>query len=144
MYSDVILNLGVKTPWARFPVTAIGEFGKNLRARVPEDSMYYMEASIGQTRNKNDFQVGYSYAHIEQDAVISQFSESDYRAPTNVQNHRLFLNWALSQQVVATYTLFAGRTLDTSLQNAVRTPGVAVGAVEPWLKRMQIDLVYKF
>ncbi len=144
MYSDLVMSLGVKTPWARFPVTVIGEYERNLRARVEGDSMYYFEGSIGQTRNKNDFQLGYSYAHIEQDAVISQFVESDYRAPTNVQNHRFFFNWALSPVVTANYSLFVGRTLDTNLQNAVRTPGVAVGAVEPWLKRMQIDLVYRF
>ncbi|HUQ49167.1 MAG TPA: putative porin [Terriglobales bacterium] len=144
MYSDLVMNLGVKTPWLRFPVTVIGEYEKNLRARNTQDTMYYFEASIGQTRNKNDFQVGYSYAHIEQDAVISQFVESDFRAPTNVGNNRFFFNWAFSPSVTGNYTLFVGRTLDTSLQNAVRTSGVAVGATEPWLKRMQIDLVYKF
>ena len=144
MYSDLVLNMAVKTPWARFPVNMIGEYENNLRSRVAADSMWFFEGSIGQTRNKNDFQVGYSYAHIEQDAVISQFSESDYRAPTNVGNHRMFFNYALSPSVTASYTLFVGRTLDTSLQNAARTAGIAAGVREPWLKRMQIDLVYKF
>lgn len=144
MYSDLILNLGIKTPWSRFPVAVIGEYEKNLRARVPEDTLYYVEASIGQTRNKNDVQLGYMYNHVEQDAVMSQFVESDNRAPTNILNHRFYFNWALSPAVTASYTLFVGRTLDTSLQNAVRAPGVAAGATEPWLKRMQIDLVYKF
>lgn len=144
MYSDLVLNMGIKTPWTRFPVALQGEYEKNLRARVAGDTAYYFEAAIGQSRNKNDFQVGYSYAHVEQDAVISQFVESDYRAPTNVQNHRLFFIWALSPSVTANYTLFVGRTLDTSLQNAVRTSGVAAGATEPWLKRMQIDLIFKF
>jgi hypothetical protein len=144
MYSDLVLNMGIKTPWTRFPVALLGEYEKNLRARVAGDTAYYFEAAIGQSRNKNDFQVGYSYAHVEQDAVISQFAESDYRAPTNVQNHRMFFIWALSPSVTANYTLFVGRTLDTSLQNAVRTSGVAAGATEPWLKRMQIDLIYKF
>lgn len=144
MYSDLVLNMAIKTPWARFPVNLSGEYEKNLRARVAGDTAYYFEGAIGQTRNHNDFQLGYSYAHVEQDAVISQFAESDYRAPTNVQNHRFFFIWALSPSVTANYTLFVGRTLDTSLQNAVRTSGVAAGATEPWLKRMQVDLIYKF
>ncbi|HUR37174.1 MAG TPA: putative porin [Terriglobales bacterium] len=144
MYSDFIMNAAIKTPWARLPVTLIGEYEKNLRARVEGDSMYYFETSIGQTRNKNDVQFGYSYAHIDQDAVISQFNESDYRAQTNVENHRLFFNWSLSPSVTAGYTIFIGRTLDTSLQNAARASGIAVGAQEPWMKRMQIDLLYKF
>lgn len=144
MYSDLILNINVRTPWTRFPINVLGEYQKNLRARVPQDDMYYIEFTMGQTRNKNDVQFGYSYARIEQDALISQFVESDYRTPTNLKQNRLFFNWALSSNVTANYTLFIGKTLDTSLQNAVRTPGIAVGADEPWLKRMQIDLVYKF
>lgn len=144
MYSDLILNMNIRTPWTRFPINMLGEYEKNLRARVPQDDMYYIEFSMGQTRNKNDVQFGYSYARIEQDALISQFVESDYRTPTNLRQNRLFFNWALSSNVTANYTLFIGKTLDTSLQNAVRAPGVAVGATEPWLKRMQIDLVYRF
>lgn len=144
MYSDLVLNLAVKTPWTRFPLAIVTEYEDNLRARNDQSSMYFGELSIGQTRNKNDFQFGYSFAHIEQDAVISQFNESDYRAPTNVVQHRTFATWALSPAVSATYTLFVGRTLNTALQNAVRAPGVALGAEEPWLKRMQLDLVYKF
>jgi hypothetical protein len=144
MYSDLVLNLAVKTPWTRFPLAIVTEYEDNLRARNDQSSMYFGELSIGQTRNKNDFQFGYSFAHIEQDAVISQFNESDYRAPTNIVQHRTFATWALSPSVSATYTLFVGRTLNTALQNAVRAPGVALGAEEPWLKRMQLDLVYKF
>jgi hypothetical protein len=150
MYSDLILNLAIKTPWARFPVAVVGEYEDNLRARNNQSSMYFGEFSIGQTRNKNDFQFGYSFAHIEQDAVISQFNESDYRAPTNVVQHRTFASWTLSPAVTATYTLFVGRTLNTALQNAVRTgipappPGATAWLEEPWLKRMQLDLVYRF
>lgn len=144
MYSNLHMGMNIRTPWTRFPINLTGEYQKNLRARVAADTMYHVEFAIGQTRAKNDFQLGYSYAHVEQDSIISQFGESDYRAPSNVEQNRFFFNWALSPSVTANYTLFIGRTLDTSLQNAARLSGVAVGAEEPWLKRMQIDLVYKF
>lgn len=144
MYSDLHMGMNIRTPWARFPINLTGEYLKNLRARNAEDTMYYVEFAMGQTRAKNDVQFGYSYAHVEQDSILSQFGESDYRAASNVAQNRFFFNWALSPSVTANYTLFVGRTLDTSLQNAVRLSGVAAGAEEPWLKRMQIDLVYKF
>jgi hypothetical protein len=144
MYGDFVTTVAIKTPWARFPVTVVGEYEDNLRSRNNQDKLYFGELSIGQTRNKNDIQFGYSFARVEQDAVISQFVESDYRAPTNVVQHRLFFGWAMSPSVTANYALFIGRTLDTALQNAVRANGVAVGAEEPWLKRMQIDLNYRF
>jgi hypothetical protein len=144
MYSDLVANVAVKTPWSRFPVTVVGEYLDNLRVRNNQGTLYFGEFSIGQTRNKNDVQLGYSFAHIEQDAVISQFNESDYRAPTNLVQHRTFFNWAVTPAVTASYTLFIGRTLNTALQNAARAPGIPVGAEEPWLKRMQMDLVYRF
>jgi hypothetical protein len=144
MYGDLVTNVAIKTPWARFPVTLTGEYLDNMRSRTNQDTAFFGEFSIGQTRNKNDFQVGYSFAHIEADAVISQFNESDYRAPTNVIQHRTFVNYALSPSVTASWTLFMGRTLDTSLPNAVRLATVPVGAQEPFLKRMQLDLVYRF
>jgi hypothetical protein len=144
MYGDFVTNVAIKTPWARFPLTFTAEYLDNMRSRNNQDKAYFGELVFGQTRNKNDVQFAYSFARIEQDAVISQFVESDYRAPTNLVQHRMAFGWALSPSVTANYALFIGRTLDTSLQNAVRATGVAVGAEEPWLKRMQIDLNYKF
>jgi hypothetical protein len=143
-YSDALVNMAIKTPWAKFPVNLIGEYIDNLRARNNQGQAGYGEISIGQTRNKNDIQFGYSFARIEQDAVISQFNESDYRAATNVVQHRTFFNWALSPSVTASYTMFIGRTLNTNLQNAARLSNIAVGQQEPFLKRMQLDLVYRF
>jgi hypothetical protein len=144
MYSDLVLNLAIKTPWARFPMNVIAEYEDNLRVRTTQGTMYMLETSWGQTRNKNDFQFGYSFARIEQDALISQFVESDYRAPTNVVQHRTFLNWALNPATTMSYTLFVGRALDRNLQNAVLAPSLPSGMKDPWLKRMQLDLVYKF
>jgi hypothetical protein len=155
-YADLILDTNIKTPWTRWPIRIWGEYERNLGAinEAPtasgkQDSLYAGEVSVGQSRNKNDLQFGYSFAHIEQDAVISQFNESDYRAPTNLIQHRLFANWKVRNNVTASYTLFIGRTLDCRLQNAAISAGVVCNAATPgnldkWLKRMQFDLVYSF
>lgn len=156
LYSDLILDANIKTPWARWPIRVLGEYEKNLNAvnKDPlsvgkQDTAYWGEVSIGQTRNKNDLQFGYSFGHIEQDALISQFNESDMRAPTNVIQHRLYALWKARNNVTASYTLWVGRTLDCRLQNASKAAGFTCNAVapfntEPMLKRMQFDLVYAF
>lgn len=148
-YSDFIGDLGVKTPWAKYPLRFLGEYEKNLRARRTPlgnkgDTAYYVEFNIGQARNKHDLLFGYSYSVIEQDAVISQFNESDYRAPTNVQQHRLFANWLPANNTTLSFTWFIGRTDDVTLQNALKAPGLPAGMRDPWLNRLQFDVIYKF
>jgi len=142
-YNDFILDTNIKTASARFPLRLAAEYLKNTRAATNQDSAFWSEVSLGQTKNARDFVVGYGYARVEQDAVIAAFNESDMRAATNVTQHRVFFNYAFSPSVTGNYTLWVGRTLNTALQNAARA-GVPAGAEDPWLKRMQFDLIYKF
>ena len=144
MYSDFILDTAIKTGSERFPLRLLAEYEQNLRANNGEDRAYWLEATVGRQRDKLDVQFGYSWARIEQDAVISQFNDSDMRAPTNILQHRFYGNILVAKNTTAGATLWYGRTLNTALQNAVRAPGVAAGDVEPYLKRLQLDVVYKF
>jgi hypothetical protein len=136
----------------------VGEYLNNLDAQDhPLDSTgavltdlgsqsqaYGVDISIGQTRNKNDIQLGYAWLRQEQDSVIASFNESDQRAPTNILQNKIYVNWKLRSNIVAGYTYFFGRTLNTNLQNAARSAGVAVGAEDAMLHRMQFDLIYTF
>ena len=156
LYSDFILDTNIKTPWARWPVRLLGEFLRNLNAENEDplavgkqDSAYWFEASIGRQREKNDVQIGYSFGHVEQDALIGQFADSDFRAQTNVIQHRVYGQWRIKSNVTAAYTLFVGRTLNCRLQNAALASGFTCATVppfntEPLLKRMQFDLSYAF
>jgi hypothetical protein len=157
-YADFILNNQIKTGWKRFPVNALLEFEDNLDAADhPLDSAgnvitnigsqnktYLADVSIGQTKNKNDVQVGYAWLREEQDAAIASFAESDQRAPTNILQNRFYALWKLRANTVAGYTFWYGRTLNTGLQHATFAPGTVVGTEEPHLKRMQFDLIYSF
>jgi hypothetical protein len=144
MYSDLILDTVIKTPWERLPWRVLAEYEDNLRARIHQSHAYWLETSLGQQRNRNDFLFGYSFARIEQDAVISQFNESDMRAPTNVAQHRFYVNWLVRPNTTAAFTAWIGRTLDPNLQNAAKPAGLPAGAQDPFLKRLQLDLIYKF
>lgn len=156
LYSDVILNNVFKTPIAKLPFNLLAEYEVNLNAASNKSHSYYVDASLGRTTNRNDFQFGYAFIRQEQDSVISSFNESDQRSPTNVLNHRVAFNWKIAKNTTLGYTQWIGRTLDVTLQNAKLAPGVSATGVcgvgspancltrDPWLKRGQLDLVYSF
>jgi hypothetical protein len=139
LYTDYIVDTNIKTNWAKFPVRVLAEYEQNLRAVTatgftrPQDKAYWLEASIGQQRDRNDLLFGYSFARIDQDALISQFNESDMRQPTNVAQHRFYANWLVQKNTTAGLTWWTGRRLFN-----------AAGAAEPFLNRVQLDLIYKF
>jgi hypothetical protein len=160
LYGDIVVNNQVKTGIARLPFNLLLEAEQNLRAaghplgsdgKVRTDlgrqsHTYLIDASFGQTKNKNDVQVGYAWLRQEQDAVLASFAESDQRAPTNILQHRVYALWKLRSNTVASYTLWMGRSLNPSLQHAALAPGwtTALGSNEPILTRMQFDLIYSF
>jgi Putative porin len=161
---DFILNNTFKTPSARFPITLLLEYEQNLDAAAhplsatavsgnsalsfpvltnlgSQNKSYGGDFSIGQTKNKNDLQFGYAWLRQEQDSVLASITESDQRAPTNVLQNKFYANWKLRSNTVAQFTWWYGRVLNSNLENnAAKTPGVT----EPWLTRMQYDLVYTF
>ena len=122
---------------------------------------YLADFSVGQQKNRNDIQVGYAYERLEQDAIIASWGESDQRAPTNILQHRIYALWRVAPNTTASFTWWHGRTLNPFLQNSVLAPGMTVltpgGTVgpgvlvpgqpnqhEPWLNRLQFDLIYTF
>jgi hypothetical protein len=157
LLSDVILNNQFKTKWAKLPFNLIGEYEQNLNANPNpidgrmHDKMYFVEASLGQSKVKGDYQIGYSFGRTDQDALLAAFAESDQRWPTNMVQHRIFGNIRLRNNVTFGYTQWIGRTLNTRLPIAANGGAVALpagfagtGLTEPFLKRGQLDLVFTF
>jgi hypothetical protein len=157
-YADFILNNTVKTGIKRLPFNLIVEYEDNLKAANhpldatgevisdlgPQGKAYMADVSFGQTKNKNDFQIGYSYWRTEQDAIISSWAESDQRAPSNIVQNRFYALWKLRNNVVAQYTLFVGHTLNSNLEHAALATGITPGGQDPNLKRQEFDLIYSF
>jgi hypothetical protein len=159
LYSDFILNNQIKTGIARLPINLMAEFEENLNAHADpfdaagnvtsldkQNKAYGLDLSFGQSTRKSDVQFGYSWWRIEQDAIIASFGESDQRAPTNIVQNRIYGMWRVQKNVLAQYTLWFGRTLNTGLENNASTVNktAAAGAQEPTLKRSQFDLIYTF
>jgi hypothetical protein len=105
---------------------------------------YLVDVSVGQQKNRGDLQLGYAWVRQEQDSVISSFNESDQRAPTNVLQHRIYALWKIRANTVAGFTWWKGRTLNSNLLNSALAAGVKAGQVEPYLNRLQFDLIYSF
>ncbi len=160
-YADLIINNQIKTPLSRLPINLLVEYLDNLDAAshpldtngnvIPDlgsqNKEYGADISIGQTRNKNDIQVGYAWLRQEQDSAISSFNESDQRAPTNILQNRIYALWKLRSNTVAAFTWWHGRTLNTGLQNNAASVGKTIttaGQQEPNLNRYQFDLIYTF
>lgn len=159
--ADFILNNTFKTPAARFPLNLILEFEDNLDAKAhpldtkanvignlgSQNKEYGADISIGQTKNKNDLQFGYAWLRQEQDSVLASIAESDQRAPTNVLQNRFYANWKLRANALASFTYWYGRTLNSSLENnaaLIQKTITTTGAQEPYLNRLQFDLIYTY
>ncbi len=157
LYADFILNNQIHTGISRFPLNLVLEYENNLNAASrPLDAKgnptnlgkqshgYMADISLGQLKNRNDVQFGYAFEREEQDAIISSFAESEQRAPTNILQHRIYGQWKLRPNTTANFTMWVGRTLNSNLEHAIVAPGTVPGSIEPWLKRLQFDLIYSF
>src|SRR5207245_11284725 len=131
-------NVAGATSAVSFPVLA------NLGSQNKE---YGGDINVGQTKNKNDLQFGYSWYRQEQDSVLASIAESDQRAPTNIIQNKIYANWKLRANTLAQFTYWRGRVLNSFLENnaasvqkTIKTPG----QIEPYLNRFQFDLVYTY
>lgn len=144
LYSDFILNNTIATPIAKLPVNLLLEFEDNLNAVDNRSHAYLGDISLGQTRNRGDYQFGYAWVRQERDSVISSFNESDQRAPTNILQHRFYVLYKIRNNTTLSYTQWIGHKLDLNLPAPSQPAGLAAGQREPNLKRAQVDVVYTF
>lgn len=165
-YADFILANQFDDGIRRLPVNLLLEFLDNLDAEAhpldtkgnslkdlgSQNKEYGFDFSLGQTKNKNDVQVGYAWLREEQDAAIASFVESDQRAPTNILQNRIYALWKLRANTLASFTWWRGRVLNTYLENNAALfnnysslPTISkAGQQEPYLDRFQFDLIYTF
>ena len=166
-YVDFIMTNQIQDGIARLPINLLVEFldnpdaephplntkGQVISSLGSQNKEYGFDFSLGQTKNKNDVQFGYNWYREEQDAAIASFVESDQRAPTNILQNRFYALWKVRANTLASFTWWHGRALNTNLENNVAlfnnyntsVPSITkAGQVEPYLNRLQFDLIYTF
>lgn len=148
---DGIVRLDFDTGAKRWPVYALFDFAQNTQAcgnikafvaaavapptcDPHQRHGYWTELKFGQTKNKGDMLLGYTFARIERDAVLSAFDFSDLRQPTNVLEHRVEAYYQAYSHVQIGATGLIGRQIVTA-----QSP-----TLERWLKRWQFDTIFSF
>jgi hypothetical protein len=148
---DAIARLDFDTGNKRWPIYALIDFVQNTEAcsnlsafvaaavALPKCDPhqrhgYWGELKFGQTKNKGDLLLGYTFARIERDAVLAAFNFSDLRQPTNVIEHRVEALYQAYPHVQIGMTGLIGRQIVTAQST---TP-------ERWLKRFQFDTIVTF
>jgi hypothetical protein len=148
---DALARVDIDTGSKRWPIYALANFVQNTKAcgnlaafaaagvALPTcDSRqrhgYWNEFKVGQTKNKGDLLLGYTFARIERDAVLSAFDMSDLRQPTNVIEHRIEGLYQAYPHVQLGVTGLIGRQIVTA-----QSP-----TLERWLKRWQFDTIFSF
>jgi hypothetical protein len=149
-YLDAIMKLDLDTS-ARFPTSLVFDFVNNTRG-PRERSGYWTELAVGKQKEARDVQFNYAFARIEKDAVISAFNESDVRATTNIIQHKFQAAYLFKGNVTGQFTAWIGRLANPLMNTDLVPPGqrsqctgeVVSGCSDPYLKRLQFDVLYRF
>lgn len=163
LYADFILNNRIKTPWERLPLNLTLEYENNLNAADhPVNNQGVVLTNLGRQSHAYAFdfslgpnlltdrtapgrlQLGYGWWRQEQDSILASFAESEQRAPTNILENRIYVNYKLRPNTIFSYNFWIGRTLNSALQHSLLAPGLTAGEIEPYLRRMQFDILYSF
>jgi hypothetical protein len=155
--SDTIAQFDIKTPAAAWPIRFLADYVQNTRACAnvpniptvapantstatfalstsatcrPKDRRgHWLEARFGRQAEKGDWQFAYTHMLIEREAVMGAVNFDDMRQNTNVLQNRVEVFYNAYKNVTLGFTGLFGRPL---------------ASTEPYLKRMQFDVVYKF
>jgi hypothetical protein len=152
---DTIARFDFDTKVPRAPITILGDYVQNTRAcgnvgailaatptatpnvacNSRQRNGYWLEARLGRTAEKGDWQFGYTRMFIEREAVMGAFNFSDLRQNSNVSQHRLEVFYQAHKNIQLAFTGLFGRPLVTATSPA---------PAEDILKRLQFDVIYKF
>ena len=144
-YANVILENAIQTRWESVPVTASLEYHRNLGASAStRDTATSFRLDAGRAQQRGNWLFGWHFFNVEQESIMSALGESDWRAPSNVRQHRFALAYMPHDRVQGLFTWYRGRTLDTNAPGALLVPGIAAGNREPWANRLYFDVLYRF
>ena len=158
---DSLARFDITTPSAKWPIAIIGDYVQNTEAcaNVPfleaapantasihysqssnfscnanQRRGYWGEITFGRGQKRGDWQFDYTRIMIEREAVLSNFDYSDIRQGSNVSEHRAMVIYQVHRNVQADFTALIGRPLNFG----------STAPPQPWLERLQFDLIYTF
>ncbi len=129
---DLIARGTFDTGRANYPIELTANFVKNTKAATSEDYGYWLTAAYGSASEPGAFQLSYTYAHIEREAVLSVFTFSDTPG-TNIEMHQPIISYMIAPRVHLDFTGIFTKKL-----------AVSAGASNKLLKRTQLDARVSF
>lgn len=130
---DTIVQATFDTGRRQYPLVAVADFVVNTRAADDENAGMWLAGTYGRAAAVNTYSVGYTFARIEGDAVVSGFNFSDIGPSTNTQAHIVQLSFVPKTRLNLDATVLFTKGLR-----------VAAGAPNPTLTRLQLDARVSF
>jgi hypothetical protein len=123
------------TKIAGMPVAAYGDFVKNIAQDVKEDKGWLIGLKVNKAKKPNTWQVGYNYRQVERDAVVAEFTDSDFiGGGTAGRGHQFGFKYAFTRNIQAALTYFLSERASSNTDNSY----------EDTYRLLQLDLVLKF
>jgi len=122
-------------------VVVAGPGGGDLVLRNKENNAFWGEVQVGQTKERGDLQMGYTYMHIEKDAVLTPFNFSDITQQSDVRAHRFNFAYAADPRVTLSLTGVVTRR-PHGIQGVFGT--TPEGSLNQPTTRLQFDTILRF
>jgi hypothetical protein len=135
----VLMNFVANTQ-AHDVVTA-GPGGANLILPNHENHGFWGEVQVGQSKARGDIQLGYTFLHIEKDAVLTPFNFSDVTQQSDMRGHRFQFSYTADPRVTLGVIGIVTDRLNGLLGPFAPTPP---GSLNRSTFRLQFDTVVKF
>jgi hypothetical protein len=117
------------TKIADYPVAVFGSYARNTAAPSDKSDGWLIGTTFNKAKDPGSWQIGYDYRDLDSDAVVGQFSDSDFdNGGTNARGHRFNLTYQLAKNFQAGLTYFLDKKKTTGDE----------------YRRLQADLVFKF
>jgi hypothetical protein len=107
--ADAVLVVEYPLLGPRYPLRVVGNYVKNLGARVPESEGHGLDVFVGRTSVRHDRRYRYGYAKAETDAVLAAFSHDDTTFATNYRQHTLTFDYVASANLLLNATWYGYR-----------------------------------
>jgi hypothetical protein len=122
----------VKINAGSVPLEVFMDYVKNVAGGgIVDDEAWMAGASIGKVKDPRSWQIRYNYRHLESDAVLGIFTDSDFiGGGTNGKGHKLGFDYQLTKNFTAGATYFINKL------------GMSSDADD--YHRLQLDMVFKF
>ncbi|HBG26694.1 MAG: hypothetical protein A2Y10_04825 [Planctomycetes bacterium GWF2_41_51] len=114
------------------PIAVYGSYVKNIAASTAEDTGWLIGFKVNKAKVPGSWEFSYDYRSLDADAVLGQFSDSDFAGGgTDAKGHRFGLKYQVAKNLQAGLTYFLNETSANSFESDD-------------YRRLQADLMLKF